>query len=85
MALALRTLTGMVRTTTWVDEVFAFGNGVLDGYMLEGVSAGVWIVLLKSLLIPILDKTVVSLPRGLVHSAEAILGFIVGILIAPRR
>jgi len=85
MALALRTLTGMVRTTTIFDEAFAFGNGVIDGYLLEGVSAGVWIVLLKSVLIPILDKTVVALPRGLVHSAEAILGFILGILIAPKR
>jgi len=81
MAMVLRTITG--RVGGFLDDVFAFGNGVLDGWMLVGVKdIGVWIILIKNILIPIVDKAVMPLPKGLVHSAEAILGFIIGVIIA---
>jgi len=80
MAMVLRTLT---RAGGFMDDVLAFSNGVLDGWMLQGIKDyGVWIILIKNILIPIVDKVVMPLPRGLVHSAEAILGFIIGVIIA---
>lgn len=78
---ALRTITA----GTWFDDVVSFGNGVADGYILSGIPSGVWIVLVKDVLILAVDKLVMPLPRGLVHSSEAILGFILGILLAPKR
>jgi hypothetical protein len=77
MALALRTL-ALTRAGEWLDDLAAFGGGALDAYLLKWNALA---FLLKNVAIPILDRTVVKLPRGLVLESEGMLGFIIATLL----
>ena len=80
MALALRTLTAL-RAGEWVDDVLAVVGGAVDAYLLR---ASPLLFLAKNVAVPILDKTVLKLPRGLVLESEGMLGFIIATLLGGR-
>ena len=71
--------------TTMLDHGLAFGNGIIDGYVLTGLPSGVWIVLIKNVIITLGHWMFMPLPTGLVLSAESTLGFILGTLLAPKK
>ena len=76
MALALRTL-ALARAEIF-DDILAVVGGAVDAYLLKWNALA---FLLKNVAIPILDRTVVKLPRGLVLESEGMLGFIIATLL----
>ena len=80
MALALRTLVGLA-AGEWVDDVLAVVGGAVDAYLLR---ASPLLFLAKNIAVPILDKLVIRLPRGLVLESEGMLGFIIATLLGGR-
>jgi hypothetical protein len=81
VALALRTLAGLARAGEWLDDLAAFGGGALDAYLLKWNALA---FLLKNVAVPILDKLVIKLPRGLVLESEGMLGFIIMTLVGGK-
>jgi len=80
VALALRTLTTL-RAGEWVDDVLAVVGGAIDAYLLRLSPLA---FLAKNIAVPILDKLVIKLPRGLVLESEGMLGFIIATLLGGR-
>jgi hypothetical protein len=80
MALALRTLTTL-RAGEWLDDLMAIAGGALDAYLLRWNALA---FLLKNVAVPVIGKTVVALPRGLVLESEGMLGFIIATLLGGR-
>jgi hypothetical protein len=79
VALALRTL-ALARAEIF-DDILAVVGGAIDAYLLKWNALA---FLLKNVAVPILDRTVVKLPRGLVLESEGMLGFIVATLLGGR-
>jgi hypothetical protein len=77
VSLALRTLAGLARGE-WVDDVAAIAGGAIDAYLLKWNALA---FLLKNVAVPIIDKTAIKLPRGLVLESEGMLGFIIATLL----
>jgi hypothetical protein len=80
MALALRTLAGLARAEIF-DDILAVVGGAIDAYLLKWNALA---FLLKNVAVPILDRTAVRLPRGLVLESEGMLGFIIATLLGGR-
>jgi hypothetical protein len=80
MALALKTLT-ISRAGEWIDDLAAFGGGALDAWLLK---ANALLFLAKNIAVPLIDKMVIKLPRGLTLESEGMLGFIIMTLIGGK-
>jgi len=65
----------------YADDIAATTGGFIDAFLIR---TSVGLFLLKNIAIPIIDKAGwISLPRGLVHESEGMLGFVIGILVLP--
>jgi len=81
MSLALRTLADISKAGGLVDDITAFVGGAIDAYLLKWNALA---FLAKNVAVPILDKTVIKLPRGLVLESEGMLGFIIATLLGGK-
>ena len=79
---------GKVKTValSYFDDIAAFGNGLVDGYLLAtGEKTKVWIVVAKNILILAFYFMGAEVPSGLAYAAEAILGSIVGAMLTTKK
>ena len=78
MAMALQNQLTRLEDFKWVDDVLAVGSGFVDGALIDKAPIG---FLIKNLAIPIIDKTMIKLPKGLVYHAEGQLGLLAYLLL----
>jgi hypothetical protein len=60
------------------DDIFAVAGGVADAILLK---QNALLFILKNIAVPVVDRTVTRLPKGLVLQSEGMLGFIATILL----
>jgi len=78
MAVAARVLMLPPTVAQYQDDIFALGGGAVDAILLK---QNALLFILKNIAIPVVDRTVTKLPRGLVLESEGMLGFIAVILL----
>ena len=79
---------GKVKTValSYFDDIMAFVNGLVDGYLLStGEKTKIWIVLIKNIAILFFYFAGAEIPAGLAYSAEGVLGSLVGAMLTTKK
>jgi len=79
MAMVLTRLLGRGVSIPFVDDIAAFGWGLANGLLLMKTRWGAWFMLFGNVAVVTLGFTT-PIPAGLKHGAEAMLGFLIGVI-----
>ncbi len=79
---ALGSLSGIMRGEGIANDILAFGYGVASGYLMQKTDWYVWWTLLGNIALVVAYYLGLPIPKGIVHSAEYMIGLDIGILLA---
>ena len=77
MAMVLQQAYQTLKAKGYLDDIMAFGSGLLDGFLIDKAP---WAFLIKNIGLPV-ASFFLPIPDGLRHESEGMLGFAVYLLI----